>query len=64
MMTFTFTEEEVATILYALNDRTTRMFRDAEAYKRNENKEAMKDCLREMDKANCLSKLINKTIAQ
>lgn len=46
-----FTAEEFDTIIYALADRQTAMFRDYEEYKKGGNKEAMMDCLDEMRKA-------------
>lgn len=46
-----FTTEELNTITFALHDRENAMFRDYEAYKKNDNKEAMLDCLAEMRKA-------------
>lgn len=49
-----FTTEELNTIEYALIDRANKMFRDYEAYKANDNKEAMMDCLEEMKRANAL----------
>ena len=54
MKTITITEEERLIILYALNDRETRMYRDADAYKRGGNQVAMKDCLNEAKKAKAL----------
>jgi hypothetical protein len=58
MKTITISDDERQILLFALTDRANRMFRDAEAYKRNGNKAAMKDCLNEMAKANDLAKLI------
>ena len=46
-----FTDEELKTLIYALSDRESAMFRDYEAYKNSGNKEAMLDCLAEMKKA-------------
>lgn len=53
-----FTTEELKTLFYALSDRETRLFRDYEAYKANNNKEAMMDCLAELKKANMLHERI------
>lgn len=58
MKTITITEEEQIVILYALQDRRNRMYRDAEAYKRNYNKHAMMDCLNEVKKADEVARLI------
>lgn len=49
-----FTTKELDTIEYALLDRANKMFSDYEAYKDNDNKEAMMDCLEEMKRANAL----------
>ena len=55
-----FTDEELLIIESGLQDRVYRMLTDANAYKRNGNVEAQKDCLNEWHLAqNLLDKIKN-----
>jgi hypothetical protein len=48
MKSIEFSEKELEVIILGLKEREDRMFRDAEIYKKQGNKEAQMDCLDEM----------------
>lgn len=58
MKTITLANSEVDILICALRDRENTMFRDSEAYKRNGNTEAQKDCIAEMKSAEILRHVI------
>jgi hypothetical protein len=57
-----FTKEELLIIKSGLQDRAYRMLNDANAYKRNGNVEAQKDCLNEWHLAQDLLKKVENEI--
>ena len=46
-----FTERDLEIVIAGLREREDRMFRDAEEYKRQDNKPAQFDCIHEMHTA-------------
>lgn len=51
MKSIDFTEKELEVIILGLKEREDRMFRDAEEYKKQDNKLAQFDCIHEMHTA-------------
>lgn len=60
MMTIEFSEKELEAIIFSLQEREDRMFRDSETYKNQENKAAQMDCLNEMHIARNLRRRLEK----
>jgi hypothetical protein len=48
MVRFECSEKELETIILGLKEREDRMFRDAQEYKKQDNKAAQFDCIHEM----------------
>lgn len=57
-----FTKEELQILKNALRDRENRMFKDAQAYRDQDNKLAQFDCIQEMRLAQHLSERIHKAL--
>lgn len=51
MITIDFSQKELETLILGLKEREDRMFRDAEEYKKQDNKLAQFDCIHEMHTA-------------
>ncbi len=51
MISVELSQKELETIIAGLREREDRMFRDAEEYKKQENKLAQFDCIHEMHTA-------------
>jgi hypothetical protein len=51
MIEISFSETELNILVLALQEREDRMYRDSEAYKKQDNKIAQMDCLSELKKA-------------
>ena len=51
MITVDFSNKELETLIASLREREDRMFRDAEIYKKQDNKPAQFDCIHEMHTA-------------
>jgi hypothetical protein len=58
MLTIDLTEKDKEVIISALRDREARMFKDFEAYKKQDNQEAAFDCLHELRTAEHLRQRI------
>jgi hypothetical protein len=59
MIEICFSEKELDTIIRGLQEREDRMFRDAEEYKKQENRIAQMDCLNEMNIARNLRRRLD-----
>lgn len=60
MKSIEFSERELEVIILGLKEREDRMFRDAEEYKKQENKPAQFDCIHEMHTAQHLRERLEK----
>lgn len=60
MKSIDFTEKELEVIILGLKEREDRMFRDAEIYKKQDNKPAQFDCIHEMHIAQHLRERLEK----
>ena len=60
MKSIEFSEKELETIISGLREREDRMFRDAQEYKKQDNKPAQFDCIHEMHTAQHLRERLEK----
>ena len=60
MVSIDFSKRELEVVTYALKDREDRMFRDAQEYKKQDNKVAQFDCIHEMHIATHLRERLEK----
>lgn len=60
MITIDFSNKELETLIAGLKEREDRMFRDAEIYKKQDNKPAQFDCIHEMHIAQHLRERLEK----
>ena len=60
MFSVYFTERDLDTIIAGLREREDRMFRDAQEYKKQDNKPAQFDCIHEMHTAQHLRERLEK----
>lgn len=62
MFSVYLTERDLDTIIAGLREREDRMFRDAQEYKKQDNKPAQFDCIHEMHTAQHLKERLEKLI--